>query len=146
MGKWARWGLLLCGLVFSTGTGCGTADNRVDPGDLELRDLLGISPETARQWGQEQREAARRVIDGSLAADDQAERFGASVMVAPYRDAAARDVVVAQALARLTVKQRALLVLRFYEDLSEVQTAAALGVSVGTVPGVKTTQSLTRTS
>ena len=38
-----------------------------------------------------------------------------------------------QALARLTPKQRTVLVLRFYEDLTEVETARALGVSVGTV-------------
>ena len=37
------------------------------------------------------------------------------------------------ALARLTPKQRAVLVLRFYEDLTEVQTAAALGTSPNTV-------------
>lgn len=38
-----------------------------------------------------------------------------------------------EALRRLTVKQRTVLVLRFYEDLTEVQTAAALGISPGTV-------------
>jgi RNA polymerase sigma-70 factor (sigma-E family) len=37
------------------------------------------------------------------------------------------------ALARLTAKQRTILVLRFFEDLTEVQTADAVGVSVGTV-------------
>jgi RNA polymerase sigma-70 factor (sigma-E family) len=37
------------------------------------------------------------------------------------------------ALARLTPKQRAVLVLRFYEDLTETQAAAALGVSPNTV-------------
>ena len=37
------------------------------------------------------------------------------------------------ALARLTPKQRAVLVLRFYEDLTESQTAAALGTSPNTV-------------
>jgi RNA polymerase sigma-70 factor (sigma-E family) len=37
------------------------------------------------------------------------------------------------ALARLTSRQRAFLVLRFYEDLTEVQTASALGVSASTV-------------
>ena len=36
-------------------------------------------------------------------------------------------------LARLTPSQRAVLVLRFYEDLTEVQAAAALGVSPNTV-------------
>lgn len=42
-----------------------------------------------------------------------------------------RDVLVA--LARLPRGQRAVLVLRFFDDLSEQQTAEALGVSVGTV-------------
>ena len=37
------------------------------------------------------------------------------------------------ALARLTPRQRAVLVLRFYEDLTETQAAAALGVSPNTV-------------
>ena len=37
------------------------------------------------------------------------------------------------ALTRLTHRQRAVLVLRFYEDLTEVQAAAALGISPNTV-------------
>lgn len=37
------------------------------------------------------------------------------------------------ALARLTRKQRAVLVLRFFEDRSEADTADVLGVTVGTV-------------
>jgi RNA polymerase sigma-70 factor (sigma-E family) len=44
-----------------------------------------------------------------------------------------RGIVLEQALSRLTPKQRAVLVLRFYEDLSERDTATALGVSPGTV-------------
>ena len=42
-------------------------------------------------------------------------------------------LVLAAALARLTPRQRAVLVLRFYEDLTVAQTAAVLGVRVGTV-------------
>jgi len=42
-------------------------------------------------------------------------------------------VVLRAALARLTRKQRAVLVLRFMEDLSEHQAADLLGVTVGTV-------------
>lgn len=47
-------------------------------------------------------------------------------------DADARLSIV-HALEQLTAKQRAVLVLRYYEDLSERQTAEALGISVGTV-------------
>ena len=45
----------------------------------------------------------------------------------------ARRMLMASALAKLTPKQRAVLVLRFYEDLTEASTAAVLGVSVSTV-------------
>ena len=38
-----------------------------------------------------------------------------------------------QALARLTTRQRTILVLRYFEDLTEVQTATALGITAGTV-------------
>jgi RNA polymerase sigma-70 factor (sigma-E family) len=54
----------------------------------------------------------------------------------PHADHAAavsgrQDVLAA--LRALPARQRAVVVLRFYEDLSEAQTAAALGCSVGTV-------------
>ena len=42
-------------------------------------------------------------------------------------------VVLARALSRLTPKQRAVLVLRYFEDHTEARTAQVLGVSVGTV-------------
>ncbi|HSE08646.1 MAG TPA: SigE family RNA polymerase sigma factor [Nocardioidaceae bacterium] len=38
-----------------------------------------------------------------------------------------------QALAQLTAKQRTVLVLRYYEDLTEAETARVLGIGVGTV-------------
>lgn len=49
-----------------------------------------------------------------------------------HPDEALRPTVL-DALARLAPGQRAVVVLRFYEDLSVAQTAAALGVSHGTV-------------
>jgi len=54
---------------------------------------------------------------------------------APADDAPDRDLHLAleQALGRLTPKQRRVLVLRYYEDLTEVETARVLGIGVGTV-------------
>lgn len=54
----------------------------------------------------------------------------------PVPDAADRvavTVAVQGALARLGPRQRAALVLRYFEDLSEAQTAEVLGCRVGTV-------------
>jgi RNA polymerase sigma-70 factor (sigma-E family) len=42
-------------------------------------------------------------------------------------------LVLVDALGRLTPRQRAVLVLRFLDDLTEVRTAEVLGVTVGTV-------------
>lgn len=49
---------------------CGTGDTKVDPGDLELRDLLGVAPEVATTWDAEQRAAARRVLVANLDAGE----------------------------------------------------------------------------
>jgi DNA-directed RNA polymerase specialized sigma24 family protein len=51
----------------------------------------------------------------------------------PSADAADRRIDLAAALARLTPRQRALLICRFYEDLTETQAAQALGISPNTV-------------
>ncbi|HEY0700101.1 MAG TPA: SigE family RNA polymerase sigma factor [Micromonospora sp.] len=54
----------------------------------------------------------------------------------PVADPAAAvtgGVALRAALARLAPRQRAVLVLRYFEDLTEVQTADVLGCSVGTV-------------
>ena len=44
-----------------------------------------------------------------------------------------RRLLLDRSLAALTPRQRAVVVLRFYEDLSEADTAEAMGCSVGTV-------------
>ncbi|WP_067437097.1 SigE family RNA polymerase sigma factor [Nocardioides jensenii] len=56
--------------------------------------------------------------------DREAPRSGAS---------SERQLMLRDALAALTAKQRAVIVLRFYDDLTEPQAADVLGVAVGTV-------------
>jgi RNA polymerase sigma factor (sigma-70 family) len=48
-------------------------------------------------------------------------------------EAAVQRLDLAAALARLPKRQRAVIVLRFYEDLTEAATAAAMGCTIGTV-------------
>lgn len=50
----------------------------------------------------------------------------------PAEQQAVRDAMW-RAVLKLPARQRAMVVLRYYEDLSELQTAEVLGVSVGTV-------------
>lgn len=57
-------------------------------------------------------------------------------VVAPVGDSAEQQALhdaMWRAIMKLPSRQRAMVVLRYYEDLSEVQTAEILGVSVGTV-------------
>ena len=57
--------------------------------------------------------------------------FGATV--ADSSSAVERRLAVGAALSTLTRRERAVVVLRYVEDLTEQQTAALLGVAVGTV-------------
>jgi RNA polymerase sigma-70 factor (sigma-E family) len=71
----------------------------------------------------------RRRWRGEVATDPLPEQVSAG------DDFAETDlrVAVIAALRRLGPRQRATIVLRFFDDLSEADTAAALGCSVGTV-------------
>ncbi|MGS2647298.1 SigE family RNA polymerase sigma factor [Streptosporangium sp. LJ11] len=51
----------------------------------------------------------------------------------PHDEATVRRLALLHTLAQLTPKQRAVIVLRFYEDRSEHETAQLMGVSIGTV-------------
>lgn len=64
-----------------------------------------------------------------------ADRHGAVIERRPGspHDDVERRADVWAALLELPQRQRAAVVLRYYEDLSEAQTAAALGVAIGTV-------------
>lgn len=62
------------------------------------------------------------------------ERPHAIVPEASRPDAAPEDrLVVMQALARLSLRQRQVLVMRFFDDLTEAECASQLGISIGTV-------------
>jgi RNA polymerase sigma-70 factor (sigma-E family) len=60
------------------------------------------------------------------ATDDEAPELDPS-------DRVATQVTLREVLLRLTIRQRQVLVLRFYEDLSEAQTAEVMGCSPATV-------------
>jgi RNA polymerase sigma-70 factor (sigma-E family) len=57
----------------------------------------------------------------------------AEPVVADATDEVVTSVALRQALARLAPRQRAVIVLRYFEDLTEAQTADMLGIRVGTV-------------
>ena len=61
------------------------------------------------------------------------ERLVAETPEQAYDDVGGRDAELWAALATLPPRQRAVLVLRYYEDMSEADCAAVMGCSVGTV-------------
>lgn len=70
----------------------------------------------------------RRKWRGETPSAQLPDRAGTDV----FDDADRRDAL-RTALTRLPTRQRAVVVLRFHEDMSEAQVASILGVSVGTV-------------
>jgi RNA polymerase sigma-70 factor (sigma-E family) len=112
--------------------------------DLVQECLFKVARRWPRVRGMEQRRAYARRILVNLALDDARGRTrrrdeldGAQATF----DGPARDLLVGletraellDALARLTPRQRAVLVLRYFNDLTEAQTAEVLGCSPGTV-------------
>lgn len=70
--------------------------------------------------------------------DSRARRWNGEITVAEVPQASSKSdadlgLVMRQALKALPTDQREVLVLRYYADLSEKETARALGVRVGTV-------------
>ncbi|MGH8890948.1 MAG: SigE family RNA polymerase sigma factor [Acidothermaceae bacterium] len=115
-------------------------------GDLHsAEDVLQTALErTARRWTRISGipEAYARTVLANLATDRWRRRSArpAEVFIDPPEHSStdfAADLVIRDALIRalsqLTRRQRAVLVLRFFDDLTEAETATALGISVGTV-------------
>jgi RNA polymerase sigma-70 factor (sigma-E family) len=74
----------------------------------------------------------RRRPEQPLGSDD-VRPAAAGLFRADQSDGIADQDLLSRALAQLPPGQRAILVLRYYEDLTEAQTAAVLGCSVGSV-------------
>lgn len=117
--------------------GCGAADERVDPGDLALRDLLGVQPKVVASWDEAQRAAAREVLAGGLAAREPVALTAplADDEAALVRALAASDAVLddagddARGLVVVTAARRELAVL-------DSPTATALLVAEPADPAV----------
>lgn len=77
------------------------------------------------------RRTRKETVTGDLGLTDDVRPVGMSEPPDPADVVTAVDV--RRALQQLTSKQRAVLVLRYYDDLSEAQIAEVLGVSPGTV-------------
>ncbi|MFC5835819.1 SigE family RNA polymerase sigma factor [Nonomuraea insulae] len=95
----------------------------------DLRDPAAIEGYVRRAMYHEQVSWWRRrsrVVEVSTA--EQPDRPGDG-----HADAADLRMVMRAALARLTPRQRAILVLRYFEDKSETEIARLLGVRVGSV-------------
>ena len=82
-----------------------------------------LARESVNRWrGRRWREVTTDVVPESMR----------QVGVADSADGADR-IALLEDLRRLSPRQRAVLVLRYFDDLTEADTAAALGISVGTV-------------
>jgi RNA polymerase sigma-70 factor (sigma-E family) len=120
------------------------AGDRDSAHDLVQESLVRVLPRWGRitKHGQDPEPYVRTVIR-SVWVDGWRRASKASVQpVAEPPDSARPDaaldgladqVALESALAKLAPGHRAVVVLRFYEDLTEVQTAAVLGCSVSTV-------------
>jgi RNA polymerase sigma-70 factor (sigma-E family) len=91
-------------------------------GDPEAYIRRVLYNEFVSGWRRRSRRPAERLTDAPP------ERPGID-----EHDRALQRLALRQALQQLTPSQRAVVVLRFYEDRSEAQTAELLGCSVGTV-------------
>jgi RNA polymerase sigma-70 factor (sigma-E family) len=125
----ARSGALLRTAYLLTG-------NRQDAEDLVQTALVKVVP----KWGRlrEHEPYVRRVMVNESISRWRRGRWR-ETPTAEVRDRAIPDpdlagrLALRQALAQLAPRQRAVIVLRYFDDLTEAQTADALGIAVGTV-------------
>jgi RNA polymerase sigma-70 factor (sigma-E family) len=106
-------------LLQTTLATCWTRWSRIRSDDPEGYVRRVLARTYARSW--------RRRWNGEVPTEALPETAG------PVADDADLRETVRRALAQLPRRQRAVVVLRHFDDLTEAQTAAALGITVGTV-------------
>lgn len=97
--------------------------SRIDPGSARAYCRRTMVNLTTDRWRRRRFEAPN-IADPDLMPDSG---WGAEYGAVDDRDAIVRE------LAALSARERAVLMLRFYADLSEQDVAAELGISLGTV-------------
>lgn len=128
----ARWPALFRTALLLTGV-------QAEAEDLAQLTLIKVYSSWSKVSGADSPDAyVRRILVNQLTTDRRRDARRAAIAPVAVPDLALSDDqsermdLWAQVLA-LPARQRAVLVLRFYEDLTETQTAHVLGVSVGTV-------------
>lgn len=108
-----------------------------DAEDLLQRALIKTVPAWSRIYGNPEDYVRRVLVRENISRWRRRRWREVSVSEVPdtQRDGPGVEdrLVLAAALTQLAPRQRAVIVLRYFEDRSEVETARLLGVSVGTV-------------
>ena len=108
-----------------------------DAEDLLQRALIKAVPAWSRVYGDPEAYVRRIMVRENISRWRGRRWREVPVAEVPERSAtsarADERLVLQAALAALAPRQRAVIVLRYFEDLTEVETARVLGISVGTV-------------
>ncbi|HEY1989567.1 MAG TPA: SigE family RNA polymerase sigma factor [Acidimicrobiales bacterium] len=95
------------------------------PAAYARRVLLNLALDTSRRRSRRRSELSGSSVAGPVDREDPTARQ-------PFVDVEARTMLLS-VVGDLAPRQRAVLVLRYFEDLTEAQTAELLGCSIGTV-------------
>jgi RNA polymerase sigma-70 factor (sigma-E family) len=119
-GRWDRADDLVQGALERAYSRWPAVQRADDPGAYVRRILVNLASSDGRRPWRRHELSSDAALEPAARVPDTAEQVG-------------QRLDLARALAGLTVKQRAVLVLRFYEDRPVEEVAAILGIAEGTV-------------